>query len=459
MGDWLDGWAAGVFRQVLSCGQQDWCPLAAAVSTHASMNLPHQAWLDPCRSIAVFTQPLVLTRWSDTLPSTRDLEACLAAALEAAATTSTARRQLLVLPGRAPPLSAARQQAGAAAAARVQAVALNRFSQGTEVGPAASTAAAAAVAALLPESAGQFIDPLDYELQMATSLPLWLLPNELGKCGAAMRAVAAAIPMPVYGFEYGAAVRQQESSSLPQLASAHVSLLLALQPHGPYVLGGCGVFGCMLAFAMACELERGQQQQQVVLMLLDGPATPLPPAQQVQLPSMRMYSLYHTVAAAGVLPSAGGAAAGELAPAAFARQMAARLNVSPAGMDSIAPADLAAAVAGVFERPRSRFGDDAAWQLHLEEAAQTGQAMEGLWRAYQPEYVFGGPGLLLLPEGPEALLFIDNAKESCGGKSLSLLTLPPECGRHGQALALGTVSWRCVAASMTDALMEQLGQL
>lgn len=91
--------------------------------------------------------------------------------------------------------------------------------------------------------------------------------------------------------------------------------LLSLQPHGPHVLVGCGPFSCLLAAAIACELEHQGNQAgggTVALVLADGaPALPT----SIRLPPPETYGLFGLCVEAGVLgaPPAGrasGAAAG-----------------------------------------------------------------------------------------------------------------------------------------------------
>jgi hypothetical protein len=110
--------------------------------------------------------------------------------------------------------------------------------------------------------------------------------------------------------------QQQEGvlESLPELAAHCVQQLLAVQQAGPYVLVGCGVFSCLLASAMASVLEHQMQQQQVVLVQLDGP--PALPA-SYEVPDPVLYGLYQVLRDAGRLPAAA-AGTSSLLPISFA---------------------------------------------------------------------------------------------------------------------------------------------
>ncbi|PNG99182.1 hypothetical protein TSOC_015045, partial [Tetrabaena socialis] len=139
--------------------------------------------------------------------------------------------------------------------------------------------------------------------RMTTSLPLWVVHDETGGTGGAIRALAERLTLPVYGINLpyadapphapaaaAAAAAGAPSpaaggpapphdpapapASLPatlaELGALYAGAILAAQPHGPYALAGTSVFGCMAAFAAARELEaRGYDD--VLLVLLDGP--------------------------------------------------------------------------------------------------------------------------------------------------------------------------------------------
>lgn len=436
------------------------------------------------RPLARWAQPLRLVRWAEGQPSARDVERALTTGLHDVAAAAAARRRLCpdlerrLQPaggrpaGEQPAAEAAGEEAAEAVPVRV--VALNRFCWEAEVRPGESAAAAAAaVAALLPSRAGEGAIEAGEEVQMATALPVWLLPHELGSCEGALAAVAAAMPMPAFGMEV-VAPALASCDSLQQLAAAHARALQALQPHGPYVLAGCGVFGSLLAFATACELERGgaSEPQQVLLLLIDGPAAPLGSGssssgssagngsgcssqQLLVLPDPRAYALYYTLAAAGAL-------ARPVPPlATFVRELASALGCGDgAELGALGSAELAAGTAVAFPAPPGAAvtAAEGGWRSRLEAAVQLGAAMAQLVGSYSPEYVLLGPALLLLPEDEAGAAFVEVARESCSGP-LALMSLPTECGGHAQVLALGLDSWRCVAAAAMDAILEQLPQL
>jgi len=59
-----------------------------------------------------------------------------------------------------------------------------------------------------------------------------------------------------------------EAQSIRSMASTYVELMVSVQPHGPYHLGGYS-FGCVIAFEMAQQL-RAQGRQVGLLVLVDG---------------------------------------------------------------------------------------------------------------------------------------------------------------------------------------------
>lgn len=94
-------------------------------------------------------------------------------------------------------------------------------------------------------------------------------------------------------------------------ACRHMDALLALQPAGPHVLVGYGPFSCMLASAIACELEHHASAGGAggaggaSLLLVDG--APVPPVGlPVPLPPPAAYALFALLLDVGaLLPHAG----------------------------------------------------------------------------------------------------------------------------------------------------------
>jgi len=453
---------------------------------HKSIRDVLEGWAaSSLRPIATFLQPLQPCHWSDSHPSGKDLERWLHAA--AADHSSAVRARIKLLQGLPAAAEATHAAAAVPAAAPggnsssssssggcpVRLHALNRFCWDTATRPHAAEAEQLAVRAALPP--GTDMTPEDVAAAKAaaaraaeaavahalllSTLPVWFAPTETGSCSGALQAAASLLPMPAYGLSLDLEAVGQHSScdalvSLPALASRCVQQLLAVQQAGPYVLVGCGVFSCMLAAAMASELEHQLQQQQVVLVLLDGPPA-LPGSYEV--PDPALYGLYQVLRDAGVLPSAVADGTGEpQAFAAFAADVSTGVQavLSAAGDDSLsrhssfsnaATAGGTAAsstVALLPPVPADKEEDMEAallqvasellgTQLVAPSAAATSRPAQAepvllaavrdmlsccrivrrLCRSYTPEFVYQVPAVLLLTEDAAGQAFLEVARE------------------------------------------------
>jgi amino acid adenylation domain-containing protein len=72
---------------------------------------------------------------------------------------------------------------------------------------------------------------------------------------------------PVYGLQFPEANERPVQVTVPQLAKNYIAAIRALQPKGPYYLGGWSSGG-LVAFEMACQL-RSQGQEVALLCMLD----------------------------------------------------------------------------------------------------------------------------------------------------------------------------------------------
>ena len=167
----------------------------------------------------------------------------------------------------------------------------------------------------------------------------------------------------------------------------HMETLLALQPHGPHVLVGYGPFSCMLASAIACELEHhsGGAAGNAALLLVDGaPTTPTGLAEP--LPPPHAYGLFSLLLEVGALPALQGLWQTFLQDYSTALSEARGLGWPSA---SSAPEAALRAVAG---RRRPVGGAAAAtWDDAVEDAARACHLAAHLIGGYvTPEYVFQG---------------------------------------------------------------------
>jgi hypothetical protein len=428
------------------------------------------------RPVATLLQPLQTVIWSDTHPSGRDLEAALAAATEASSGSIAAKRQLLQgvpIPKPANPAIRAPTPPAPAASSRgpVGIHALNRFCWDTATRPYTAEAAELAARASLPrrtdqtpaevqaakEAAARAAEAAVAHALLLSTLPVWFAPGETGGCSKVLQAAANMLPMPAYGLslDLDAAAAGSGSEgvfdSLPELAAHCVAQLLAIQRAGPFVLVGCGVFSCMLAAAMASVLEHQMQQQQVVLVLLDGPPA-LPSSHE--LPDPVLYGLYQVLWDAGKLPAALEGSPAPLGFAGFAAEVSIRVQaaLAPAGESSSSlvrqgsgtsvgtagtawtgsgvllgpvPEDMAAALnAAVLQVASDLLGI----QVSPAAAAAAGEADSGLAAAlqrmlrvcrvvrsmsstYAPEWVYQVPVVLLLTDDVPGQAFLEVARE------------------------------------------------
>lgn len=471
--------------------------------------------LQALRPITALLQPLQMQLWRDTHPTARDLATALTAASRAASAIAAARVQLLQGLPAAPAATAAAPAAGpalgreAAAAAAVQqqqaeggvAVTvhvLNRFCYDTTTQPHAAEAAALAATAALPP--GTDMTPEDVaaakaaaeqaalaaaqHAQLLSTLPLWLVPGETSSCNEALKHAATLLPMPAYGLtlhrpEAAAAAaatagpsssaaaedaaKQRAAAMLAVLTEQCVQPLLQLQATGPYVIVGCGVFSCMLAAAMACELEH-QLQQQVVLVLLDGP--PVVPT-AVQLPEPVVHGLYQLARDSGTLPALAADGSVPQPFAGFAAELSAQLQAGMAAAGSavqlsgtvLPPAaepDVPALEAAVQQVAAARFvGPGRVTPGAIDDMLRCCRVGRQIWAAYAPDYVYQGPAVMVLTEDAEGRAFLEACRESCGGE----LSLVPLAGLgHGQVLT-GEREQQVVLVALVDGLMEMLQML
>lgn len=431
------------------------------------------------RPTATLLQPLQNVIWSDTHPSGRDLEAALAAATEASSGSIAARRQLLQgvpVPKPANPAIRAPTPPPPAAGSRgpVGVHALNRFCWDTATRPYTAEAAELAARASLPrrtdqtpaevqaakEAAARAAEAAVAHALLLSTLPVWFAPGETGSCSKVLQSAANMLPMPAYGLsldlEAAAAGTGSEGvfDSLPELAAHCVAQLLAIQRAGPFVLVGCGVFSCMLAAAMASVLEHQMQQQQVVLVLLDGPPA-LPSS--YELPDPVLYGLYQVLWDAGKLPAA---SEGRPAPqgfSAFAAEVSTRVQaaLASAGESSsslvrqgsgtsvgtagtawtgsgVLLAPVAEDMAAVFEAAVLQVSSDLlGMQLSpaaaaaavgvsetdsglvtaLQRMLRVCRVVRSMSSTYAPEWVYQVPAVLLLTDDVPGQAFLEVARE------------------------------------------------
>jgi hypothetical protein len=258
-----------------------------------------------------------------------------------------------------------------------------------------------------------------------------------------------------------------------------VEVLLALQPHGPYLLLGVGPFSCSLATAMACELEQ-QGVQQVLLLLMDGPAAP---PTSVQLAEPLAYGLH------GLVMDALAAARADLAlqqrlalglPAWQRSQREQQLGQQRAELEALqASAPHVGEVAALVEAARQQAGAAAepdqlvralvqqlqqycppqdvgsggSWVVQLPGVVSYCQVVARWLQGFTPEYVYQGPAAMLLGEDDLGGVFLDTGRDSCGG-ALSMLVLQGLAS--GEALMPRGLAPAGVGSMLVDALMELL---
>lgn len=97
-------------------------------------------------------------------------------------------------------------------------------------------------------------------------VPLWLIHGETGSITGALKELASALPLPVYGLAMGGDAAN--CLALSELAAHYAAAVQAVQPRGPYLLVGCSISGAALAHATAAQLQAAGQR--VALLLLDG---------------------------------------------------------------------------------------------------------------------------------------------------------------------------------------------
>ncbi|CAD7696942.1 unnamed protein product, partial [Ostreobium quekettii] len=126
-----------------------------------------------------------------------------------------------------------------------------------------------------------------------TSLPAWVVHDEKGDTGGFVKRMAEALPFPCYGLSMGPGA--QACASIDDLASGYADLIVGMQPQGPYLIAGCSLVGCVLAFCVGCRLER--RGTGAGLILLDGACT-LP---SIPLHEPMWYGLFYSLREMGTL--------------------------------------------------------------------------------------------------------------------------------------------------------------
>ena len=404
-----------------------------------------------------------------TLPSLSQQQAEAGDSVVGAAATGAAADQLPR--SRVAPLNAfcfsPEARPGAAALSRARArLAL----PGSDVPPAEDAAQRAALRRALAD-----------QRRAATRLPLWFVHGEAGVCGELLRDLAAELPMPAFGLELGDSAAGVTAAAAPPpppppgalqlLAARHAEALLAVQPCGPHVLVGLSPYSCLLAAAIASELERGGvgaggggagsggsssgSSGGVALILVNGaPALPA----RLALPPPQAYAAFALCADAAA--AAGGSAAQAPAFRAFAAEFAAAAAAAARASGARGAHDAALRELAARRRPSAPAAAAAAWDAAVASAARAASLMARLCAGYSPEYVVQGPAVLVLAgpradeaEDPESAALLEAARENCSG-ALSLLPPPPAvAGGHGERLA-SAAGRAALAAALSDALTE-----
>lgn len=299
-----------------------------------------------------------------------------------------------------------------------------------------------------------------------------VLAGEQGTSDDVLKHAASLLPMPVYGLDLNIAC-----GSMPEVhdvVSHLVDKMLTMQPSGPYVILGSGVLSCVLATAMACELDH-QLQRQVVLVLLDGPPT-LPIS--TLLPDPAIYGLYQIARDKGMLPVG---CSNPYEPQAFAEFAAAVSEQLQQAMEASSADDELYACQQYLARSTSSSSGNMVLttvENHcvpaLEEAlldlAASAYGIQGdtlalvkgmlqfchlarqISMAESAEFVYQGPAVMVLTDDMEGQAFLEAGKESCGGE----LSLVPLTGLlHGQVLN-GEQQLQMVLVAVVDGLMEML---
>eukprot|EP00882_Tetradesmus_deserticola_P017143 GHRQ01018346.1.p1 GENE.GHRQ01018346.1~~GHRQ01018346.1.p1 ORF type:complete len:236 (-),score=94.62 GHRQ01018346.1:789-1448(-) len=219
----------------------------------------------------------------------------------------------------------------------------------------------------------------------------------------------------------------------------------------------------MLAAAIACELEH-QLQQQVVLVLVDGP--PVVPT-SIQLPEPVVYGLYQLARDSGTLPSLAPDGSVPQPFAGFAADLSVQLQAAMAAAGSevelsgallppAAEAEVEALEDAVQLAASARFvGPGRVASDAVVDMLRCCRIVRQLWAAYAPDYVYQGPAVMVLTEDAEGRAFLEACRESCGGE----LSLVPLTGLlHGQVLT-GERDQQVVLLALVDGLMEMLQML
>lgn len=90
-----------------------------------------------------------------------------------------------------------------------------------------------------------------------------------------------------------------EAASHSNQTTHYVEALRAVQPHGPYWLGGYSA-GCLIAFAAAAQLR--QAGEDVAFLLLIDPVAPAAPKNSRPTPQQRLHRRFEIAMLAGVTP-------------------------------------------------------------------------------------------------------------------------------------------------------------
>jgi thioesterase domain-containing protein len=132
----------------------------------------------------------------------------------------------------------------------------------------------AELAATLSQTDDALAHPLLVPIQpRGSKLPLFLIHGAGGDVLWGYANLAAHLPadQPIYGIKSRGQAGLEESSSVGDMAADYVQAIRALQPQGPYYLGGY-CFGGNVAYEMARQLRRDGEEVALVALIDTAPA-------------------------------------------------------------------------------------------------------------------------------------------------------------------------------------------
>lgn len=178
-------------------------------ASHKSMSDFLSGWAaGTIRPVAAYMQPVQLTHWTDTFPSSRDIDSNIDKAIDsgrvsAAATQMYFRSPLVSSDAVASTATVDSQHSVVPLDPPVHVVPLNQFCWDSQTQTGATD---------IPASRGMiaaenFADGVHDKssMQLMTSLPMWLVHDETGSFGEGSRQFASLLGLPVYGLEAGPA--------------------------------------------------------------------------------------------------------------------------------------------------------------------------------------------------------------------------------------------------------------